>query len=164
MEDFARKYPAWKALYHTRLNRIGDEARLTDDIRLTIWMDLLPPRERDDVTRHRHFWKDSDALDKHLLQLISDRTRGATTHLAHVEQEDDFDDLESFLDPDTGDTHLFRVEPKTGKKHFVKTRRFNQHRGERKCYRCGRGGHMAADCHAKSHIDEGPPQARRLPP
>ena len=164
MEDFARKYPAWKALYQTRFNRIGDEARLTDDIRLTIWMDLLPPRERDDVTRHRHFWKDSDALDRHLLQLISDRTRGATTHLAHVEQEDDFDDLESLLDPDTGDTHLFRVEPKTGKKHFVKTRRFNQHRGERKCYRCGRGGHMAADCHAKSHIDGGPPRAPRLPP
>ena len=137
MEDFARKYPAWKALYQTRLNRIGDEARISDDIRLTIWMDLLPPREREDVTRHRHFWKDADALDRHLLQLISDRARGAPTQLAHVEQNDDFDDLESHLDPNTGDTHLFRIEPTTGKPQFVKTRRFGQPRAERTCYRCG---------------------------
>ena len=164
MDDFARKYPAWKALYQTRLNRIGQQAHLTDDICLTIWMDMLPPRERDDVTRHRHFWKDSDALDRHLLQLISDRARGAPTqswsygaptHLAHVERNDDFDDLESHLDPNTGDTHLFRIEPTTGKQQFVKTRRFGQPRAERKCYRCGRGGHMAADCYATNHIDGG---------
>ena len=166
MEDFARKYPAWKALYQTRLNRLGEEARISDDIRLTIWIDLLPTRERDDVTRHRHFWKDADALDRHLLQLISDRARGAPTHLAHVVEEYDEadDDFESHYDPETGDTHLFRVEVKTGKRKFVETRRFNQQRGQPKCYRCGRMGHIGVDCHAKSHVDGGPPRVPKNPP
>ena len=119
MEDFARKYPAWKALYQTRFNRIGDEARISDDIRLTILMDLLPPREREDVTRHRHFWKDADALDRHLLQLISDRARGAPTQLAHVEQDDDFDDLESHLDPKTGDTHTCSESSQRRERHTL---------------------------------------------
>ena len=161
MDTFARKYPAWKALYQTRLNRIGEEARISDDIRLTIWMDLLPPREREDVTRHRHFWKDADALDRHLLQLIADRTRTAPMHLAHVEQEEDSDGLESHFNPETGDTYLFRVEPTTGKRQFVRTRRPGQHR-ERKCYLCGRGGHFAAECHAKTHIDGGPPRQNNV--
>ena len=74
---------------------------------------MLPPRERDDVTRHRHFWKDSDALDRHLLQLIADRARGAPIHLAHMEQEEYDEDLESLLNEETGETYLCRVEPKT---------------------------------------------------
>ena len=162
MDDFARKFPAWKALCQTRLNRIGQAAVLGDDIRLTIWMDMLPPKERDDVTRHRHFWKDSDALDRHLLQLISDRSRVSPpshTQLAHVEREES-DGYESCVDPDTGDTHIFRIEPTTGKRSFVRTRQHGQFRA-RKCYLCGRAGHMAADCHAKTHVDGGPPRPKR---
>ena len=163
MDDFARKFPAWKALYQTRLNRIGQAAVLGDDIRLTIWMDMLPPKERDDVTRHRHFWKDSDALDRHLLQLISDRARGAPTYLAHVEQEEDAEDLESLLNEETCETYLFRVEPKTGKRQFIKTRRFNGQQRPMKCYRCGRTGHISTDCHAKTHIDGGAPRPKPPP-
>ena len=63
------------------------------------------------MTRHRHFWKDSDALDLHLLQLIADRARGTPTSLAHREQEEYDDDLESVLNEETGETYLCRVEP-----------------------------------------------------
>ena len=135
MEDFARKYQAWKALYQTRLNAFGEEARISDDIRFTIWIDLLPLRERDDVTRHRHFWKDAGALERHLLQLISDRARGAPTrfmndgsHVVSISIEEDDSDLESHYDPETSDTHLLRVEVKTGNMKFVKTRKFGQPR------------------------------------
>ena len=75
-----------------------------------------------DVTRHRHFWKDSDALDRHLLQLIADRARGVPIHLAHIEQEEYDEDLESVLNEETGETYLCRLEPKTGKLQIVKTR------------------------------------------
>ena len=163
IDDFSRKFPAWKALYQTRLNRIGQAAVLPDDIRLTLWIDMLPPRERDDVTRHRHFWKDSDALDRHLLQLIADRARGNPTSLAYMEQEEYDDDLEFVLNEETGETYLCRVEPKTGKRTFVKTRRFGAPSRPMKCYRCGRTGHISTDCHAKTHVDGGAPRPKPPP-
>ena len=151
-------------MYQTRLNRFGNEPHISDDIRFTFWIDLLPHRERDDVTRHRHFWKDADALDRHLLQLISDRAREAPTSIAQVSVEEDEEYLEAHYCSETGDTHLFRVEATTGRRKFVTIRRARQSSQERKFYRCGRHGHIGIECHAQKYIDGGPVRLPTKPP
>ena len=72
LEDFARKFSQWKAAYAARLSRSVQAGAIAEDLRRSIWIAMLPPREREDVDRHRHVWKDTDALERHLLQLVSE--------------------------------------------------------------------------------------------
>ena len=54
LEDFARKFSQWKAAYQARLSRSGQQAgAIAEDMRRSIWIAMLPPREREDVDRHR---------------------------------------------------------------------------------------------------------------
>ena len=158
IEDFSRKFPLWKAAYQTRLNRVGPRAALDDDLRKTIWIQMLPRRDREDVMRHRHLWRDADALDRNLLQIIVDRTRSPTQAAFQVDAEEDEEILE--VDSDTGDTSLFRIEAKTGKKKFVKTfpRKRLRDLTTVECYRCGRLGHYAGECTHDKHKNGGPVQ------
>lgn len=74
MEEFAGTYPLWKAAYQMRISRIGARTALNDDVRKTICILILQPCDREDFMRHRHLWRDAEALDGHLLQIIADRT------------------------------------------------------------------------------------------
>ena len=67
------------------------------------------------------------------------------------------------LNEETGETYLCRMEPKTGKRQIVKTRRFGGPSRPTKCYRCGRTGHISTECHAKTHVDGGAPRPKPLP-
>ena len=63
------------------------------------------------------------------------------------------------------DGELNRLEVRNGKKVFTMPRHDpikNDTKGEKKtdkeCFRCGRVGHIRADCRAKTHLDGGPPK------
>ena len=163
MTDFASKFPAWKAAYQTRVNRVGPGAVLGDSVRRTIWISMLPTKEREDIQRNRHLWTTAEDLERHLLQLIQDRTAGPAPMIFNI---DDGDDIESVIEDETGDTVLYRVEVKNGKKTRTRigARPGGGKPGDRLCYRCGRPGHIGKDCRAKSHKDGGPvrmPQGAR---
>ena len=126
LEDFARKFSQWKAAYAARLSRSGQAGAIAEDMRRSIWIAMLPPREREDVDRHRHLWKDTDALERHLLQLVSDRTARASSAAYQLEPEPvEWDDEAYYLDFEydkkTSDSQLYRIETKTGRKKLVKT-------------------------------------------
>ena len=64
--------------------------------------------------------------------------------------------------------NLYRLEIRSGKKVFTKPRHDStkgntqggeQGRADKECFRCGRSGHIRADCRAKTHLDGGPPKS-----
>ena len=57
------------------------------------------------------------------------------------------------------DGELYRLERRDGKVKMIKTGTGKgAGRGARKCFRCGREGHIRPDCNAKTHIDGGAPR------
>ena len=116
MEDFARRFPAWNAAYQLHVNRGGPTATLSDAVRRTIWIGMLPSRERDDINRNRHLWTTAEQLSRHLTQLIHDRTSGPSPMLMPLDTDAHEDDVESVIDEDTGETMLYRIEVKSGKR------------------------------------------------
>ena len=58
MDDFAKKFPAWNSAHQRNVNRTGPSAVLSDAVRRTIWICMLPPKEREDVNRNRHLLGD----------------------------------------------------------------------------------------------------------
>ena len=128
---------------------------------------MLPLREREDVDRHRHLWKDTDALERHLLQVISDRTAKSSSaayqlDVEPADEDDEAYDLEFEYDEETGDPQLYRIETKTGRKKLMKTfqRKGRRDMSKVNCYRCGALGHFGRDCEATKHINGGPANIR----
>ena len=64
------------------------------------------------------------------------------------------------------DGELYRLEIRNGKKVFTdslpdpsKGTGGGKGKTDRECFRCGRIGHIRADCRAKTHINGGPPKS-----
>ena len=66
------------------------------------------------------------------------------------------------------DGELYRLEIRNGKKVFTKPRHDSSKgnteggvrgRTDKECFRCGRIGHIRADCRAKTHLNGGPPKS-----
>ena len=73
---------------------------------------------------------------------------------------------DEFLESEDG--ALYRLEIRNGKKVFTKSRHDSSKsntkgggkgRTDKECFRCGRIGHIRADCRAKTHINGGPPKS-----
>ena len=73
---------------------------------------------------------------------------------------------EEFMESEDGE--LYRLEIRNGKKVFTKSRHDSSKsstkgggkgRTDKECFRCGRIGHIRADCRAKTHINGGPPKS-----
>ena len=72
---------------------------------------------------------------------------------------------DEFVESEDGE--LYRLEIRDGKKVFTKprhdsskgnTKSGGKGRTDKECFRCGRIGHIRADCRAKTRIDGGPPK------
>ena len=103
-------------------------------------------------------------MKAHIVTVINSRTRGlATMMMVNLRDEDSNHHASSDESMESEDRELYRLEIRSGKKVFSKSRPDpskskggGKGKTDRKCFRCGRIGHIRA---AKSHINGAHPQS-----
>ena len=103
-------------------------------------------------------------MKAHIVTGINSRTRGlAPLVIEHLSDENSTHRTSGVESVESEDGELYRLEIRNSKKVFAKSRH-EPSRGkgggkgkiDRECFRCGRIGHITADCRAKTHINGGP--------
>ena len=101
------------------------------------------------------------------MTVIDSRTRGlALMIVGNLSDDDSNHHANSDESVESEDGELYRLEIRNGKKVFTKSRpdpstgkEGGKGNTDRECFRCGRIGHIRADCRAKTHINGGPPKS-----
>ena len=102
----------------------------------------------------------------HIVTVINNRTRGpAPMMMGNLNDEASSRDASSDAFVESEDGELCRLEIRNSKKIFTK-HRYDPSKGNTKgggkggtnkeCFRCGRIGHIRADCRAKTRVNAGP--------
>ena len=105
-------------------------------------------------------------MKAHIVTVLNSRTRGlAPMIMGNLSHEDSYLHAGSDESVESEDGELYRSEIRKGKKVFTKSRHEpSKGKGggkgkiDKECFRCGRIGHLRADCRAKTHINGGPPK------
>ena len=101
------------------------------------------------------------------MTVINSRTRGlAPMIMGNLSDEESNHHASSDESMESEDGELYRLEIRNGKKVLTKSRHESckgkgggKGKTDRECFRCGRIGHIRADCRAKTHINGGLPKS-----
>ena len=120
MSDYAIKLPAWRVQYQDRVDRYGPGEKLTDSYRALIMINMLPPKESAEIFKDRDRWTSNlPGLEKHLQQMIHDRTRGpAAMMIGAVDKEGEQDPEEELYEEynlETDEVEVYKIETKDGR-------------------------------------------------
>ena len=131
---------------------------------------ILRVRERVDGTAA--LVPDYAQMRAHIVTVINNRTRGlAPMMMGNLNDEASSRDAGSDEFVESKDGELYRLEIRSGKKVFTKPRHDSSKgntkgggkgRTDSECFRCGRIGHIRADCRAKTHINESAPKGKAV--
>jgi hypothetical protein len=163
----------WEDAMNHRSKMLGRTA-LDDDLKRSVLLKLLPNAEESELRHQRILFKTYEALRGRVIELISERTKGPAPMLHHFAKEDpeDVQNLE-----EDGEW-IMRIEESGGRQHRVWSQAKGKGKGKSKgkgkgkaqegkgkskgkgmeCYRCGRVGHLRADCYSKKHISGSEPR------
>ena len=167
IDDLSHTIQAWENLEQRHRERTGDQ--LPKDMRLAILLSMCPTDLEKELTAQQHLFPDYAQMRAHIVTVINSRTRGpAPMMIGNVNDEASSRDAgsEEFIESEDGE--LYRLEIRNGKKVFTKSRHDSSKsntkgggkgRTDKECFRCGRIGHIRADCRAKTHINGGPPKS-----
>ena len=164
IDDLAHTIQAWEILEQRHRERIGDQ--LPKDMRLVFLLSLCPTDLEKKLTAQQHLFPDYAQMKAHIVTVISSRTRGlAPLMMGILSDEDSYLHAGSHESVESEDGELYRLEIR---KVFTKSRHEpskGKGRGkgktDKECFRCGRIGHIRADCRAKTHVNGGPQNLRR---
>ena len=167
IDDLSHAIQAWENLERRHWARIGDQ--LPKDMRLAILLSMCPTDLEKQLTAQQHLFLDFAQMRAHIVTVINSRTHSTAPMMignvndaasSHVVSSDELVESE--------DGELYRLEIRNRKKVFTKPRRDSSKgntkgggngRTDKECFRCGRIGHIRADCRAKTHLNGGPPKS-----
>ena len=106
-------------------------------------------------------------MKAHIVTVINIRTRGLAPMMMGNLSDEDTNHLASSDESVTSnDGQLYRLEIRNGKKVFTESRpdpsrgkRGGKGKTDKECFRCGRIGHIRADCRAKTHVNRRHPKS-----
>ena len=139
-------------------------------MRLAILLSMCPTDLETELTAQQHLFPDYAHMKAHIVTVMNSRTRGlAPMMMGNLSDEDSNHHANSDESVESEDGELYRLEIRNGKKVFTKSR-FDPSKAkgggtgntDRECFRCGRIGHIRADCKAKTHINGGPQHLRPM--
>ena len=147
--------------------RTGDQ--LPKDMRLAILLSVCPTDLEKELTAQQHLFLDCAQVSAHIVTVINIRTRGLAPMIKGNLSDEGSNHPASVDDSvESEDGELYSLEIRNGKKVFTKSRHEpckgkvgGKGKTDRECFRCGRTGHIRADCRAKTHINGGPPKTTR---
>ena len=131
---------------------------------------LLSMRSTDlekELTAQQHLFPDCAQMKARIVTVINSRTRGlASLMMGNLSGEHCNNYASSDESVASEDGELYRLEIRNGKKVFTKSfhepskgKGGGKGKTDRECFRCGRIGHITADCRAKTHINGRPPKS-----
>ena len=145
----------------------GDQ--LPKDMRLAILLSICPADLERELTAQQHLFPDHAQMRAHIVTVINSRTRcPAPTMMGNLIEEATNHETSSDELVEGEDGELYRLEGRNGKKVFTKLRHDSikgntngggKGRTDKECFRCGRTGHIRADCTAKTHLNGGLPKS-----
>ena len=120
-----------------------------------------------ELTAQQHLFPDSAQMKAHIVTVINSRTRGlAPMMVGNLSDEHCYLHAGSDESVESDEEELYRLEIRNGKKVFTKSRHApSKGKGggkgkiDKECFRCGRIGHIRADCRAKTNINGGTPKS-----
>ena len=143
--------------------KIGDgmQMPIPDGFKHVALRDLCPAALAEQIGDLSHQLTLAASVKDYILACVSDRTAGSVP-MALGNLDGSWDDWEEEVE------ELNRLDRPKGKgkcKGGKGEAGGGKGKNKRECYRCGRPGHMRADCQAKAHVDGGsprPPPTRRV--
>ena len=160
IDDLSHAIQVWENLEQRHRDRTGDQLR--KDMRLAIPVSMCPTDLERELTAEQHLFPDYAQMRAHIVTVINNRTRGpAPMMMGNLKDETSDRDASSDEFVECEDGELYRLEIRNGKKVFTEpwhdsskgnTKGGGKGRTDRECFRCGRIGHIRADCRAKTHI------------
>jgi hypothetical protein len=152
-----------KAILH-RTRTLG-RPPLEDDMMRSALLTMLPPKEEQELRSQRVLYTTYEALRNRVCEIVFERTRDRAPMMMSMEKEDG-DEGEEDDEP-----FLMKLDKLTGR--YVKVGKGKGKGGgkggwskgggkggqpdysDRECYRCGRTGHIRANCSALKHKNGG---------
>ena len=146
--------------------------QLPKDMRLAILLSMCPTDLEQELTAQQHLFPPHAQMKAHIVTVINSRTRGlAPMMMENLSDEDSSHHASGDESVESEDGELYRLEIRNGKKVFAKSRHEpskgkggGKGKTDRECFRCGRIGHIRADCRAdcraKTHINGRPQNLR----
>ena len=158
----------WEDAINHRTRTLG-KAPLDDDLKRSVLLRIMPEAEEKELRSQRILFKTFEALRTRVLEIVNERTKGPAA-MMYCFDKDDTGNVEE----EDGE-YLLRIETRNGQKMFVK-KKFNRGDNTRdtakeatvragvtqkECFRCGKLGHIRAQCNSKTHANGGPPKEFR---
>lgn len=157
LEKLAEILQGWENLCQRHESR-NPEERLPEGHRMSIMIKMLPDHEEREISATKHLWPRYEQLKAHIYNLIHDRTKGKAPMMMSLE-----DEYEEFVNDETGEIELFKIELKNGQRFRRKINPKGKGKGkeDRECYRCGKLGHIAVNCRSTKDAKGNPVTPQR---
>ena len=163
IDDFSHAIQAWENLEQRHRERTEDQE--PKGIRHAMVLSMCPTDLERELTAQQRLFPDYAQMRAHIVTVINSRTRCPGEIL---NDEASHCDARSGEFVESEDGKLYRLEIRNDKKVFTKlrhdlskgnTKGGGKGRTDKECFRCGRIGHLRADCRATTHINGGQPKS-----
>jgi len=149
LSDLLAMIQAWENQGERLRKRFGDQP-LSESAKMVSLLQMCPKLVEAELESQLHLFSSYPSLKAHITNLVASRTSGSMPMMQGSLEEASPPDPVEF---EGEDGELYRLEKKDGK--FV-PKRMPRGKFKGECFRCGREGHPAAECRARTHKNGGP--------